>query len=654
MNGLHFKGIGNTKFTPIDYCGKIWGFMLETEQGFLAEPKKTEPTKGEHDFNTCANCQNTRKELIKKLTEKFNGKGLKQGFPFCCPYHSNLTKVKEFNRVSFVSVPELVADKIIYTNQHIINNCENENYYKYITDYIDYTVESFGLMPKGCGEPLYLSAYFLYVTDLFTQNTKISTERKNRILEFLEAHQTPTTKNTNTDLNILLGTYQKWLKEFPFEISFFTNLKPYFEKQLPILNGKPEVNKYTGIAKAKMHTKASLIDVLLNLTNSLLTQINSVSLYEKGLLTEPQKIKMELVLNERKLKLKKGYVNNSQNEEQRYRKILKEWFADEKRFIDEITPLLKALPPQQVDTRFWLTSTFMEQEQTKHEYKSFQRQIENKGYFIVKTETDTIKIYTPELMVIFASEELPARNMDTQKETTINGGEYLKTYIAGYKEGEQYFENEFKVSPDTLYGANAEQYVKDIHSNFFHVQHTAIIKGWVSIKKQFPIILTHEAVKEFGYYSGIVNKVEEQVKKYPRLFAAFDKCKHNLPPQQTEAKTEQGTPNFINNFDNIKPLEIYKHFKTGLVEKGYLTEPELNEYLKSAFELQTIPKTLFRLKHTPTKQDIYTVFYVYYKDISGKKHEQQTRYAELLGSYFEGYKTKIIRTNWARDYMVKR
>lgn len=350
MKGIHYKGIGNTKLTPIDFFGETWGWMLETEQGFLAEPKETEPTTGEHDFNTCENCQNIRKELIKRLTKKFNGTEQKQGFPFCCSHHSNLTKVKEFNRASFVSVPEMVADKIIYTNQHIINNHENENYYKDITDYIDYTVESFGQMPNSCGEPLYLSDYFFYVTDLLTRNTEISKERKNRLLEFLEAHQTPPTKNKNTDLNILLGTYQKWLKTFPFDISFFAELKPHFEKQLPILNGKPETNKYTGLAKAKMHTKGSLIDVLLNLTNNLITQINTTTLYEKGLLTEPQKIKLELILNERKMKLKQGYVNSSKDEEQRYRKILKEWFADEKRFIDEITSIVKALPPQPINS----------------------------------------------------------------------------------------------------------------------------------------------------------------------------------------------------------------------------------------------------------------------------------------------------------------
>ena len=125
-------------------------------------------------------------------------------------------------------------------------------------------------------------------------------------------------------------------------------------------------------------------------------------------------------------------------------------------------------------------------------------------------------------------------------------------------------------------------------------------------------------------------------------------------PQKPEIKTEQETPTFTNNFDNIKPTEIYKHFKAGLVEKGYLTEQELNEYLKVAFELKTKPETPFKLKHTPTKQKIYTVFYIYNKDISQKKHKRQKEYAALLGDFFEGYKTEIIQTNWSRDYKTKK
>jgi hypothetical protein len=247
---------------------------------------------------------------------------------------------------------------------------------------------------------------------------------------------------------------------------------------------------------------------------------------------------------------------------------------------------------QKKDIRFWLTTFFEEQEQTKHPYISYQREIENNGCFIVKTETETVKIYTPELAVIFTSKKLPARNMDTQKETTLNGWEYLNTYIEAYKEGEQYFETEFRVSPNTLYGVNAEQYVRDIHLNFFHVQHIGINEGWGYVKKQYPIILTHKAVKEFGYYSGIVNKVEEQVKKYPRLFATFDKCEHNLPPQPISIN-ESRTKKVI--FDTITNID-----KQGW-QYAFVSEQDYNlftDLLTNFFEYKpyTLPETTIQLK----------------------------------------------------------
>jgi len=335
---------------PLEFCGKIvaWDVGLN---GAFELPFEIEPTTGEHDYTTCEGCKKTLTELTKTLTKKFNGNEQKKGFPFCCSHHSNLVKVKQFERAFFVNVPVMVVKKILYTNQHIINNHSSENWYKVITDYIEWAVESFGKMPNDCGESLYLSDYFLYVTDLLKRNKEMKAETKARLLEFLNKYQTPN-ESPKTDWNILLSTYQRWYKEFPFELNtYFGNLKQHFAKQLPILNGEPEVNIYSGLAKVKMHTKSSLIEALINLTDSILTQINGVTLYEKGLITDTNKIKIELVINSRKLKLKQGYVNSSPNEEQRYRTILKEWFADEKRFIDEITTLIKALPPQQNETK---------------------------------------------------------------------------------------------------------------------------------------------------------------------------------------------------------------------------------------------------------------------------------------------------------------
>lgn len=141
----------------------------------------------------------------------------------------------------------------------------------------------------------------------------------------------------------------------------------------------------------------------------------------------------------------------------------------------------------------------------------------------------------------------------------------------------------------------------------------------------------------------------EIFEKQPIDYLYYNTNPEALPPQKSQTETKLETQPFTNNFDNIKPTEINKHFKAGLVEKGYLTEEELNEYLKTAFELKTIPETLFNIKNAPKKATIEAVFYTYYKNVAGKIHGKQNQYAALLGDYFEGYKTTTVSSNFSKS-----
>jgi hypothetical protein len=186
------------------------------------------------------------------------------------------------------------------------------------------------------------------------------------------------------------------------------------------------------------------------------------------------------------------------------------------------------------DKRFRFIESWFLQEQALENYKYFEYEIRDEGFQIINSNNHKAKVYTPQLCLIFSSRDLPVREHYTKIETKINGYDYLQTYIGGYKEGEQYFDDEFRISPNTLYGENAEDYVKDIHYNFFHAPFGALISGWGFVKKHISITISHKEVKGLGYYSGIVSKVEEQVNKYPRLFKKFDKCEHDLQTQQKE------------------------------------------------------------------------------------------------------------------------
>lgn len=205
-------------------------------------------------------------------------------------------------------------------------------------------------------------------------------------------------------------------------------------------------------------------------------------------------------------------------------------------------------------------------------------------------------------------------------------------------DGKIYKDKEQRNNDSILNPKNWEQ-----HKETFFTQRMAIYKDSYTLAEKLKLEVSR------------VEKLPMDITDYEILkdrYKSYLEQKQGLPTQQAATITKQ--PNFTNNFDNVTTVEIFEHFNAGLVNKGYLTEQELNEYLKAAFELKTKPKRLFKLKHTPSKQRIYTLFYIYYKDISQKKHDRQKDYAALLGDYFEGYKTETIRTNWARDYKAKK
>ena len=181
-------------------------------------------------------------------------------------------------------------------------------------------------------------------------------------------------------------------------------------------------------------------------------------------------------------------------------------------------------------------------------------------------------------------------------------------------------------------------------------------KNWEQHKETF---FTQRMATYSGSYT-LAEKIKLEVLRLEKLpmditdyeilkdrYKSYLEQKQGLPTQQAETITKQ--PNFTNNFDNITTVEIFEHFNAGLVEKQYLTEQELNEYLKAAFELKTIPETLFTIKDAPNKAAIEAVFYKYYKNVAGKVHGKQKQYAALLGNYFEGYKTTSVSTNFSKS-----
>lgn len=174
------------------------------------------------------------------------------------------------------------------------------------------------------------------------------------------------------------------------------------------------------------------------------------------------------------------------------------------------------------DDRFWPLTLFENDLNLDSNFKGFQREIENNGFIGLKSEKEFVKIYKAELALILSSKELSVENLDTKIEVLISGINYLKTYIESYKDGEKYFDSEYKASLNVLYGEKSEQYIKDILYKY-NVKGTKLNKGWSYVKNEIPLILNHKTIMEFGFNSGIVNRVDELVENYPNLFISTEK-----------------------------------------------------------------------------------------------------------------------------------
>lgn len=148
------------------------------------------------------------------------------------------------------------------------------------------------------------------------------------------------------------------------------------------------------------------------------------------------------------------------------------------------------------------------------EYNKFKRLIAKNGFLRVKTDELNVCIYNPVLALIFTSKEFPATTGFPSVQTVINGGDFLNSYIEGYKVGIQYFNENYKPSLSVLYGEKSEHFISDIRN--LYIKHLKRDGG--DIKTDIPLRMSNQVAYQFGECSGIVSMIEELANLHPSLF----------------------------------------------------------------------------------------------------------------------------------------
>lgn len=298
------------------------------------------------------NCCKPHQELFRITSEWFDK------FPMCCEHHTDMAeKEKWFHKDQFKELPTKIVKQVSFMEFHIKNVIQNPDWFEDIADYFNCNIKSFGSFEIGLSQ-------FMSAVNHVIKSPSFNIPKKKR--EILIGHfntysnENKKERQAQTDFNLLESTYRKWLSEFPFEFEIFKDLKPKYQKTFPIVREWGKTNRYTGHQIVIIHTKETMLAQLEAITERILTEINSLVLHEEGNLTDLNQYELGLVTEQRRLKIKAGYRNNTATDPG-YRKVLKEWLQDEKQFIRELKPLINGLPPQPLKSNSELLNEHLNQ-----------------------------------------------------------------------------------------------------------------------------------------------------------------------------------------------------------------------------------------------------------------------------------------------------
>ncbi len=176
-------------------------------------------------------------------------------------------------------------------------------------------------------------------------------------------------------------------------------------------------------------------------------------------------------------------------------------------------------------------------------------------------------------------------------------------------------------------------------SKFFGIKKQKLIQQYIELI---------DIVLEYTFDSEIIQQAADSVKAELVEQKMYWQSELEKSGRNEEKDTLIELSSINNNFDFVKIVDVYKHFKAGLFDKKYIAEKDLLSFIKAAFDKRQPPKKLFSLKNYRSKKKIISVFNDYYKNVAASPHGRQKEYAALLGDYFDGYITGNVSTNFSR------
>src|ERR1700741_1113749 len=155
-------------------CGE--DFAVIDNKYFQILPSKINPPTGYKAPVKFPECCAFHTESFKTANELF------EKFPLCCDSHKLLEKEIWFNKKEYEGMPLQVVNGISYTMHQLGKYLEKPDWYKEITDYIQYCIWNFGQFPEGYGSPLGLALYVGRLKNDINSRKGMPQEKKLRLV----------------------------------------------------------------------------------------------------------------------------------------------------------------------------------------------------------------------------------------------------------------------------------------------------------------------------------------------------------------------------------------------------------------------------------------------------------------------------------------
>ncbi len=351
---------------------------------FAILPFEVKPIDGYQTRENFPNCCDFHRQ-VQNETER-----LDREFPTCCEPHKMLLTADWFNLNEFADGGQRARKALAYTEFVIENRRTTLDWYEDITDYLEYCLHSFGALPKKYGGAPGAGAYFSFIYHYIKDSNSLGKEKVDRLLKYLDSYSAPKERSEIPDLNQLIDTYTRWLKEFPYTISFFQHLKEKLTKvPPPILSENPVRNRYLNTVKAKLLSVKELCDFLTDMTKDLLGAINASEIVSKQTTAETMRDTFALLNEELKINTAITLKRYSQ-QEMPYATMLRDWLRCHKEYFRDIAKLM-----------------IVEPDQVQKNHTVFVEALVTYGFYNLPKVKQLPKANIPQLVELMMANELP-------------------------------------------------------------------------------------------------------------------------------------------------------------------------------------------------------------------------------------------------------